>query len=326
VKSNRQGIGAKLRLVAGGAVQVRQVGVQSPYLSQNSLVETFGLGSAVTVDTLEVSWPSGTRDVRISLPANQRVVIAEGALAQPDRAQVQTFWGLLREASAQRTARRTQRAADLYARALEINPDHEDALYHFGSMRLELGDFVGAAGAWRHLLSVNPSSARTHSQLGALHLCTDAGAPFQLDSAERHLRRAHELNKEESGPLLRLGEAALMRGDAASARLHFTTVLSSHAASPPAHFYAGYIAWKSGETAGARQSFRRAFAVPGDATIVSGEGDTKTGGAILRAEAARCSELRSLLGRPLAAGPEEEMTTRYRQLDSILGVIRQRTR
>ncbi|MEK7379911.1 MAG: ASPIC/UnbV domain-containing protein, partial [Gemmatimonadota bacterium] len=58
-KSNRQGLGAKLRLVAGGVAQVRQVGVQPSYLSQNSAVEHFGLGPVPAVDTLEVIWPNG---------------------------------------------------------------------------------------------------------------------------------------------------------------------------------------------------------------------------------------------------------------------------
>ena len=44
-KSNRQGIGAKLRLVAGGATSGRQGRRAGSYLSQNSLVETFGLGA-----------------------------------------------------------------------------------------------------------------------------------------------------------------------------------------------------------------------------------------------------------------------------------------
>jgi tetratricopeptide (TPR) repeat protein len=325
-KSNRQGIGAKLRLVTGGGSQVRQVGAQSPYLSQNSLVETFGLGNSASVDTLEVLWPSGIRDVRTSLPANRRFIIAEGAVPPPARAQARAFWTLLREASARRAGGQAQRAADLYARALEINPDHEDALYHIGSMRLELGDFTGAVQAWRHLLSVNPSSARTHSQLGALYLCADADAPFQLDSAEWHLRRAHALNKEESGPLLRLGEAALMRGDATSARRYFTTVLASHAASLPAHFYAGYIAWKGGESALARAAFRRALSAPADTAAVSGEGDTRSGGAMLRAGGGRCGQLRSLLERPLTANLDREMASRYGQLDSVLTAVRRRSR
>ena len=75
--SNRQGIGARLRLVAGGMVQVRQVGAQASYYSQNDNTEHFGLGAAGHIDTLEVLWPSGIRQVRTGLPANQFVQLTE---------------------------------------------------------------------------------------------------------------------------------------------------------------------------------------------------------------------------------------------------------
>ena len=76
-RSNRQGIGTRLRVVAGGAAQVRQVGAQSSYLSQNSLIETFGLGALTRVDTLEIIWPSGRRQVQTGLSPNQRVLVTE---------------------------------------------------------------------------------------------------------------------------------------------------------------------------------------------------------------------------------------------------------
>jgi hypothetical protein len=76
-RSNRQGIGATIRVVAGGRVQTRQVGAQSSYLSQNSLIEHFGLGTLTTVDTLEVRWPGGARQVRTGVPALQRILIVE---------------------------------------------------------------------------------------------------------------------------------------------------------------------------------------------------------------------------------------------------------
>jgi tetratricopeptide (TPR) repeat protein len=319
-KSNRQGIGATVRLVAGRTVQTRQVGAQSSYLSQNSLIETLGLGASAQADTLEVVWPSGVRDVRVALPSNQRVVVTEGKTATTDRAQVQSFWKLYREATAQRVAGRTQLASGGYARALEINPDHEDALYYYGSTQLDLGDFDGAARAWRHLLSVNASSARTHSRFGTLFLCLDPGAPFQLDSAEQHLRRAHELNKEENGPVLRLGEVALLRGDLASARRHIGTVLGTHAESVPAHFYAGYIAWKQGDIARARAEFQLAVSAPESQAPggVLGEGDTKPGTAPLRTGGERCNQLRAIAEHPRAADPERDMPNRYRELDRLL--------
>jgi DNA-binding beta-propeller fold protein YncE len=77
-ESNRSALGARLRLVAGDRVQVREVGAQAPYLSQNSRVQHFGLGSATRADTLEIRWPSGLIQRLTDLPANRRMSVVEG--------------------------------------------------------------------------------------------------------------------------------------------------------------------------------------------------------------------------------------------------------
>lgn len=77
-QSNRSAMGAKLRLVAGRTVQIREVGAQAPYLSQNSLIEHFGLGNETQADSLVVSWPSGVRQVFTGLRANQVLHVVEG--------------------------------------------------------------------------------------------------------------------------------------------------------------------------------------------------------------------------------------------------------
>lgn len=78
VQSNRQAVGAKLRLVSNVGVQIRQVGAQCSYFSQNSLVQHFGLGSESKADTLEVTWPSGLTQIFQDLAANQILRITEG--------------------------------------------------------------------------------------------------------------------------------------------------------------------------------------------------------------------------------------------------------
>jgi hypothetical protein len=59
VRSNRSGIGARIRVVAGGLSQIREISGGSGLQSQNSLTAEFGLGAATTVDLVEVRWPSG---------------------------------------------------------------------------------------------------------------------------------------------------------------------------------------------------------------------------------------------------------------------------
>jgi hypothetical protein len=77
-KSNRDGIGARLKLTVGGKVFVREVKAGSSYLAQNDLRVHFGLGQAARADRLEIRWPSGLVDVLENIEGNQIVTILEG--------------------------------------------------------------------------------------------------------------------------------------------------------------------------------------------------------------------------------------------------------
>jgi len=319
---------------------VRQVGAQASYLSQNSLIESFGLGESTRVDSLEVIWPSGARQVRLAVSADQRLVVVEGQspagppLAGPDppvgtvdRERITEFWSRYRAATALRIAGKTEAAAAAYGGALELNPAHEDALYYLGNTRFALGEFAAAEQAWRRLVEQNRTSARAHSRLGSLYLCLEAGARFDPVRAEAEFRIAHEINKEETGPLLQLGEAALMRGDFAAAGNYLDAVVGANAASAAAHFYHGYLAWKTGAPDLAAKAFARAVAasLPPRAVLPEGassEGDTKGPGTSTRSGPERCGALRRLgdhLGGLKPNDLAREMTARYRALDSLVG-------
>ena len=58
-KSNRDAIGAVVRIYRGGETQMRTVRAGSSYLSQSELPLTFGAGKADRIDRLTVEWPSG---------------------------------------------------------------------------------------------------------------------------------------------------------------------------------------------------------------------------------------------------------------------------
>jgi hypothetical protein len=75
--SNRSAIGTRLRLVADTTAQVREVAAQGSYLSQNSLVQHFGLGTIDRVDTLVVNWPSGHRQTLTEIPVDQTIAVTE---------------------------------------------------------------------------------------------------------------------------------------------------------------------------------------------------------------------------------------------------------
>ena len=77
-RSNRSGIGARLKLSVGDRLLVRDVKAGSSYLSQNDGRVHFGLGSARTADRLEIEWPSGDVDIMEDIEANHILTVVEG--------------------------------------------------------------------------------------------------------------------------------------------------------------------------------------------------------------------------------------------------------
>ncbi len=76
-RSNRDAIGAQIRLRAGDAWQTRVVSAGSGYLSGSSLRQHFGLGDAARIDEVEISWPSGLRTRIRDLPAGRSYRVVE---------------------------------------------------------------------------------------------------------------------------------------------------------------------------------------------------------------------------------------------------------
>jgi enediyne biosynthesis protein E4 len=77
-QSNRDGIGARVTLIAGSRKQMDEVRSGGSYVSNNDLRLHFGLGDAVKADRAEVIWPSGRREFFRDLKANQVTVLEEG--------------------------------------------------------------------------------------------------------------------------------------------------------------------------------------------------------------------------------------------------------
>ena len=209
----------------------------------------------------------------------------------PGRANVREFWAHYRAATDARVSGRITEARDAYRAALELNPSHEDVLYYLGNVELELGHYGAAEIAWRRLIEINPASARTHSRLGDLYACPDSTAPWDLARADAEFHRAAELNREETGPLLRLAEVAVLRGDLTGAMTHLDAVIITHPRSVEARYLKGYVAWKRGEEAVAAAQLREAMALaraPQTVQQAPAEGDTKHGTTPLVVRAAHC--------------------------------------
>jgi enediyne biosynthesis protein E4 len=77
-RSNRDGIGAVVRVHSDGTMNWQTVHSGSSYCSQCELPLTFGLQKATRADLIEIAWPSGQRDTLKDLRANATYTIQEG--------------------------------------------------------------------------------------------------------------------------------------------------------------------------------------------------------------------------------------------------------
>jgi hypothetical protein len=77
-KSNRDGIGAVVRVTSAGEMQTQMQRSGSSYLSSSELVLTFGLGQHEKADNLEIRWPSGQVDQLANMAAGQTITVTEG--------------------------------------------------------------------------------------------------------------------------------------------------------------------------------------------------------------------------------------------------------
>jgi hypothetical protein len=76
-KSNRDAIGAVVRLYQKGKVMTRQVQAGGGYLSQCSRTVHFGLGDDPEIDRVEITWPGGTRQRLEGVQVNTRQDVSE---------------------------------------------------------------------------------------------------------------------------------------------------------------------------------------------------------------------------------------------------------
>lgn len=82
--SNRNGIGARITIYGSWGQQIREVRSGESYGIMNSFSQNFGLGSATTVESIVVKWPSGQVDTYTNLAADQFITLIEGTCISPD--------------------------------------------------------------------------------------------------------------------------------------------------------------------------------------------------------------------------------------------------
>jgi len=85
--SNRDAIGAEVRILTTNGFQTGTVTTASSYLSASDKRLHFGLGEETSIQTIEIHWPSGIRQILKNVRANQVVQVDEPLEITPSKAQ-----------------------------------------------------------------------------------------------------------------------------------------------------------------------------------------------------------------------------------------------
>lgn len=239
---------------------------------------------------------------------------------------IKLFWTIYRQATKLRISGNTDLAIDRYEKALQFNPDHEDALYYLGGLYLEQGKYIKAQDKWLKLEKINPQRSRIHFRLGNLYLNPSVPKLLDIDKAEKEFELTVDLNREDSEPILQLGSVQLIRGNLESAQKQLKDVIQSNFKSVPGYFLLGFTYWKQNKQKAALESFTSAakYSKPHAVkTKVVGEGDTKSGKVLKQSIGQRYFD--SSLADLDTLNPSDYfsiMNYRYRKLDSLIVSLR----
>jgi hypothetical protein len=76
-KSNRDGLGTRIKITTSQGAQYNHATTAVGYNSSSDKRVHFGLGEAAMVDKIELSWPSGIKQTLTNVKADQILTITE---------------------------------------------------------------------------------------------------------------------------------------------------------------------------------------------------------------------------------------------------------
>jgi tetratricopeptide (TPR) repeat protein len=262
-------------IVRAAGVQLRRTVGGASYISQSSPILHFGLGDATAIESVEVIWHGGESETFSGVAPGSAWELTEGegvalqlewsgggagadvasALGrrigqevpktEDERSRLVEFWRLQREGmNLVKLEDDCERAVEAFRAALELNPGHEDSLYYLGNCLVALGRTEEGLEQLATLREVDPMSHRGHTQWGVVRGLT-ARSRADLEASEAALARALEINQEETGSLVALGEASLLLGKDVVAREKFEKACQTNPQAANAFFFRAYLAWKA---------------------------------------------------------------------------------
>jgi tetratricopeptide (TPR) repeat protein len=237
------------------------------------------------------------------------------------REQLLEFWRLQRAGmDAIKIEGDPERAIGLFERALALDPAHEDSLYYLANCLATTGRVEQALDRLAELNRVNSLSHRGQKRWGTLRAVT-ARDERDLGTAVQALERAAEINPEETGVGLVLGEVHLMRGDTVQARQRLEWVVRSNPQSGEAFFVLAYLEWVDGNEQGAARRLEQAAGTRAEdwkPTGAAAEGDVKQK---MHVESSPFEDLFEAWDGSQGAGEAfDDLDRRLREIRSAIGV------
>jgi len=229
-RSNRDGIGARLRLYTTRRQLTGMVRTGSSYLSQSTTAVTFGLAADEQPERLEVAWPAGGVEVFRHLPLDTTFVAREGLTATPETVAAQptvpgtteALLALKRTAVAHYQAGRQQDAIAAWQQVLQRQPTDYIAQQYLIELSWQQGQRDAALALLETLRQTMPDA--NFLMQFAFHL-----EDVQLrDLADQAYRVAARLDPHLAEAPYRLGTNALRAERYEEAIAHFQQALQRH--------------------------------------------------------------------------------------------------
>ncbi len=244
-KTNRDGVGARVKVVAGNLTQIDEVHSGRGYQSHWGSRLHFGLGQHDRVDRIEVRWIGGGLDVVENVRANQRLTITEAAddelpLGSEDSSKRPDDVSLPPAFSPNATPddwkRETRRMA---ARLAADLPDQLDALHASATILWALGDQIEAARLWEKCLAVDGQFPPAYEGLGRV-----SQSQGDFERAIAMFRKAIALDPRNRRLTMFLADSLMRANRMKEAVAELTDFLRSGPAPPAAvvHLGQAYLA------------------------------------------------------------------------------------
>ncbi len=211
--SNRNAIGARVRLVTGKIEQWQEVRGGGSYMSQNDFRVHFGLGAATRVDRVDVRWPNGAEETWENLEPDKFHTLTEAATKKGDSPLFSQKKGTAGSADEARTlgmshyvSGRIAEAIPYFEATLKAAPDDSRIRYALATAYAQTRQPDKARATLARTFNVAPDSAAAHLLTGQMMNRLELE-----DLTEAELEAALKLDPKIPEAHYMLGQIAIFR-------------------------------------------------------------------------------------------------------------------